>query len=173
MRLPSGLQATLLTPISWPETDWSSLPLSASQSFVVLSALAEAMRLPSGLQATLLTANSWPENDWSNLPLSASQSFIVPSQLAEAMRLLSGLHAAARAPARIVRSRCIRADGVCVLASQRRIAPSPYVAARVPFALHETDNGNDLAYVCKTISAGSARPIIAVCNKSITTARYM
>src|SRR6516162_7705890 len=46
-RFPSGLHATLETQPSWPERDPSDFPLSASQSFTVLSSLPEANRFPS------------------------------------------------------------------------------------------------------------------------------
>ena len=53
MRLPSGLNATLVTPCVWPISGapmgW---PVSASHSRTVLSSLPETMRLPSGLNAT-------------------------------------------------------------------------------------------------------------------------
>ena len=55
MRLPSGLNATLMTPSVCPLRESSSWPVSASHTFTVLSQLPVTMRLPSGLNATLLT----------------------------------------------------------------------------------------------------------------------
>ena len=56
MRVPSGLNATLITGPVWPVSGapmgW---PVAASHSRTVLSALPEAMRCPSGLNATLDT----------------------------------------------------------------------------------------------------------------------
>ena len=54
-RLPSGLQATLLTGPGWPRKVSSSWLVAVSQTLPVLSSLAVASRLPSGLQATLQT----------------------------------------------------------------------------------------------------------------------
>ncbi len=68
------------------------MPLSASQTFTVLSQLPETMRLPSGLIATALTPSVWPLRERISVPLSASQTFTVLSQLAETMRLPSGLN---------------------------------------------------------------------------------
>ncbi len=55
MRLPSGLNATLLTPARVPFEGEVSVPMSASHTFTVLSLRRETMRLPSGLNATLET----------------------------------------------------------------------------------------------------------------------
>ena len=57
MRLPSGLNATLVTqPVCPLRAGRSAAPVSASHTFTVLSPLPVAMRLPSGLNATLVTA---------------------------------------------------------------------------------------------------------------------
>ena len=57
MRLPSGLNAALITASSWPLSGSpTGLPLSASQIRAVLSKDAVTMRLPSGLNAALNTA---------------------------------------------------------------------------------------------------------------------
>ena len=54
MRLPSGLNAALITASVWPESGSPiCLPLSASHSRAVLSQDAVTMRLPSGLNAAL------------------------------------------------------------------------------------------------------------------------
>ena len=56
IRVPSGLQATLLTKSECPvRGSPMACPLCASQSRRVLSSLPETMRVPSGLQATLKT----------------------------------------------------------------------------------------------------------------------
>ena len=55
-RLPSGLNATLMTSPVCPLRVRVSCPVPASHTFTVLSSLAEASRLPSGLNATLVTA---------------------------------------------------------------------------------------------------------------------
>ena len=53
--MPSGLNATLLTPPVCPLRVRVSCPVAASHTFTVPSQLAEASRLPSGLNATLET----------------------------------------------------------------------------------------------------------------------
>ena len=60
MRLPSGLNATLVTVSVCPLRERISWPLSASHTFTVLSWLPLTMRLPSGLNATLMTAPVCP-----------------------------------------------------------------------------------------------------------------
>jgi hypothetical protein len=54
-RRPSGEKATLNTRPQWPENVRSSSPVSASQSFAVLSELPVTTRPPSGEKATLVT----------------------------------------------------------------------------------------------------------------------
>ena len=96
MRLPSGLNAALFTPASWPLSGapigW---PVAASHSRAVLSSDAVTMRLPSGLNAALYTRSSWPSSGapigW---PVAASHSRAVLSPDAVTMRLPSGLNAA-------------------------------------------------------------------------------
>ena len=56
MRLPSGLNATLLTIWVCPLRARTSWPVSASHTFAVLSTLPEAMRLPLGLVLRLSRA---------------------------------------------------------------------------------------------------------------------
>ena len=60
MRLPSGLNDTLVTPPVCPLKVWISVPLSASHTLTVLSQLPLTMRLPSGLNDTLVTSSVWP-----------------------------------------------------------------------------------------------------------------
>ena len=54
-RLPSGLNATLLTMPVWPRKVWTSFPVRLSQIFTVLSSPPEAIHRPSssGLNATV------------------------------------------------------------------------------------------------------------------------
>ena len=54
-RRPSGLKATLSTPLVWPRRVKISWPVSVSQSLTVRSKLAVAIRRPSGLNATETT----------------------------------------------------------------------------------------------------------------------
>src|SRR5437588_538662 len=70
-----------------------SVPLSASQTFTVMSPLPLTMRLPSGLNATLVTWFLCPLRVSVSVPLSASQTFTVQSSLPLTMRLPSGLNA--------------------------------------------------------------------------------
>ena len=55
-----------------------SLPLSASQTFTVVSQLPLTMRLPSGLNATEVTRRCVPLEGQGIVPLSASQTFTSP-----------------------------------------------------------------------------------------------
>ena len=55
MRLPSGLNATLVTMSVCPLRERTSWPVAASHTFTVLSSLPLTMRLPSALNATLVT----------------------------------------------------------------------------------------------------------------------
>jgi hypothetical protein len=59
-QLPSGLKATAWTLDPWPFRLRTSLPVTTSQSFTVLSALPVASQRPSGLKATALTQPRWP-----------------------------------------------------------------------------------------------------------------
>ena len=69
--------------------------MAASQTFTVLSVLAEAMRVPSVLNATARTKLVWPVSERDSRPVAASQSFTVLSKPADAMRVPSGLNATA------------------------------------------------------------------------------
>ena len=91
--MPSGLNATLVTPPVCPLRVRVSWPVAASHTFTVLSPLAEASRWPSGLNATLLTSSVCPLRVRVSWPVAASHTFTVPSRLAEARRLPSGLNA--------------------------------------------------------------------------------
>ena len=91
--MPSGLNATPVTPSVCPLSVSSSWPVAASQTLTVSSQLAEARRLPSGLNATPVTSPVCPLSVSSSWPVAASQSLTVWSQLAEARRLPSGLNA--------------------------------------------------------------------------------
>ena len=51
--VPSGANCTVVTTLVWPSRVRRVLPVVASQTFAVLSALAEARRVPSGLNAML------------------------------------------------------------------------------------------------------------------------
>ena len=53
MRLPSGLNATLVTGSVCPLSRAGAVPVRASHTFAVLSQLPVTMRVPSGLNATL------------------------------------------------------------------------------------------------------------------------
>src|SRR5262245_43266789 len=70
----------------------------ASQTFTVLSLLADARWRPSGLNAKLVTASAWPRRVKTSWRSAVSQSFTVASSLAEARRRPSGLKATAVTP---------------------------------------------------------------------------
>ena len=95
MRLPSGLNATLVTTSVCPLRTRTSWPFSASHTFTVSSdtAVPETMRLPSGLNATLDTSSVCPLRVRTSWPVSASHTFTVLSPLPLTMRLPSGLNA--------------------------------------------------------------------------------
>ena len=98
IRFPSGLNATLKTPLKIPFLDSLrtelSCPVSASHTFTDPSRPADdATRLPSGLNATLTTPASWPLKVRTSCPVATSHNLTVPSALAEAMRFPSGLKA--------------------------------------------------------------------------------
>src|SRR4051812_16410884 len=93
MRLPSGLNATLVTLFVCPLRVRTSFPVCASHTLAVLSELPERMRLPSGLHATLVTSLVWPLRERTSVPLSASHTLAVLSPLPVRMRLPSALHA--------------------------------------------------------------------------------
>ena len=59
--MPSGLKATEVTELEWPERVRRREPEAASQSLMDLSELEEARDLPSGLKATEVTEEEWPE----------------------------------------------------------------------------------------------------------------
>src|SRR5262249_14106578 len=93
-RLPSRLKATSYTSPSCSLQVNTTSPVATSQSFTVLSALAEASRLLSGLNATARTELVWPcfpRKSWSSLPVTASQTKILRSSPAEASSLPSRL----------------------------------------------------------------------------------
>ncbi len=67
MRVPSGLNATQMTPPLCPLSVWISWPVTESNTLTNLSSLAVAIREPSGLNATsknlvgpLIVRVSWP-----------------------------------------------------------------------------------------------------------------
>src|SRR5436190_3212625 len=93
--LPSGLNATPLTSPVWAVRDGPmGLPVEASHSRTVWSALAEASLLASGLSATPRTGPVWPiRGPPIGLPLEVSHRRTVPSSPAEAILLASGLKA--------------------------------------------------------------------------------
>ena len=78
-RLPSGLNATLSTPIGMLLEGEGFLSGGASQTFTVPSQLAEASRLPSGLNATLRATLACPLRVRVSCPVTASHTFTVPS----------------------------------------------------------------------------------------------
>ena len=53
-RRPSGLKATLVTPLVWPVRVRRSCPVATSQTVMIPSKLPEASRRPSGLKATAM-----------------------------------------------------------------------------------------------------------------------
>src|SRR5262245_60596795 len=80
-RLPSGLNATLLTlPECFLMVSFSR-PVCAFHTFSVLSWLPLTMRLPSGLNATLVTLYVCPLRVSISSPVSASHTFSVLSSL--------------------------------------------------------------------------------------------
>ena len=137
MRLPSGLNATLLTQPVCPLRVRISWPVAASHTFTVLSQLPVAMRLPSGLNATLLTRPvcplrvriSWPVRgvpDLHRLVLAAGD---------DAFAVGAERHAADRAG--------VSLEGEDLLARAPRPRPSPScpqlpVARRLPSGLNAT-----------------------------------
>ncbi len=60
MRVPSGLNATLITPARVPLESSRAVPVRASHTFAVRSPLPVTIRVPSGLNATLITAPVCP-----------------------------------------------------------------------------------------------------------------
>ena len=94
MRLPSGLNATLLTPSRVPLEGEDFLARRRRPTLrPSWSPTAVAMRLPSGLNATLTTAAVCPLRVRISWPVSASHTFTVLSRLPVTMRLPSGLNA--------------------------------------------------------------------------------
>ena len=125
MRLPSGLNAALITASVWPVSGSPiCLPLSASHSRAVLSKDAVTMRLPSGLNAALRTPAVWPVSGSPIcLPLSASHSRAVLSEDAVTMRLPSGLNAALCTPLRMARERLADLLAALGVPQPRRVVP--------------------------------------------------
>src|SRR5947207_2366923 len=72
---------------------WTSRPDATSQSFMVLSALAEASQRPSGLKATAKMGFLWPLSFCTSCPLDRFQILIVLSSSPEASSRPSGLKA--------------------------------------------------------------------------------
>ena len=102
MRVPSGLNATLLTrsgvAVEGCADRW---PVSASHTLTVLSSLPETMRLPSGLNATLVTASVWPVSGCADgWPVSASHTLTVAVDAAGDDACAVGAERHARAPGR-------------------------------------------------------------------------
>jgi hypothetical protein len=60
--LPSGEKATDLTESKWPSSVCCSAPVTASQSWTVLSPEPETTCLPSGEKATEKTEPEWPSS---------------------------------------------------------------------------------------------------------------
>ena len=60
IRVPSGLNATLVTALHVPFELETACPVRASHTFAVWSSLPVTIRVPSGLNATLYTAPVWP-----------------------------------------------------------------------------------------------------------------
>jgi hypothetical protein len=80
-KCPFGEKATVLTDSVCPSSVRSNLPLCASQSFTVLSALPLASILLCRSNATLTTQCPCPSSVRRSLPLRTSQSFTVLSAL--------------------------------------------------------------------------------------------
>src|SRR5262245_12205348 len=93
-RRPSGLKATLVTPLVWPVRVCRGWPVATSQTVIIPSPLPEASRRPSGRKATAetpLVATGRLRTCW---PLVALQIRRIQSLLAaEANHLPSGLYA--------------------------------------------------------------------------------
>ncbi len=93
MRLPSGLNATLMTPAVWPLRERISWPVVRVPHFhrLVPAAAGDALavRAEGHADDTLV----WPLRESVSLPVCASQTFTVLSSLPLAMRLPSGLKA--------------------------------------------------------------------------------
>ena len=95
--MPSGLKATLVTPLVWPVSVRRIRPVATSQTVMSPSRLPVASRRPSGLKATavapLLAAA--PRCSSSKIkiasPVAASQTRTTDPSQAEANRLPSGL----------------------------------------------------------------------------------
>ena len=96
IRLPSGLNATLVTALVCPRRVIASCPVLGSQIFIVLSELPETIRLPSGLKAPLLTRLLCPLSVRISVPFSASQSLTFLPTLR--IRFASGLKVTLCAP---------------------------------------------------------------------------
>ncbi len=77
IRVPSGLNATLLTALVCPVSSSSGVPVRASHTFAVWSRLPVTIRVPSGLNATLFTAPVCPFSSSSGVPVRASHTFAV------------------------------------------------------------------------------------------------
>src|SRR5271155_4890001 len=58
--LPSGDNATVITPSEWPLSAQPSAPVVESQSLTVISYDPDASVLPSGENATAITLFEWP-----------------------------------------------------------------------------------------------------------------
>ena len=92
-RLPSGLNATLVTSPVWPLSVRISVPVSASHTFTVLSVAGAGDAFAVGAERHAGDLARVPLEGEDSWPVSASQTFTVWSQLAETMRLPSGLNA--------------------------------------------------------------------------------
>ena len=79
MRAPSGVTATLVTPLVWPLRLANSAPVLASHTRADLSSEPVTMRAPSGLTATLVTESVWPSRVASSAPVLASHTRAVSS----------------------------------------------------------------------------------------------
>ena len=91
--MPSGENATELTPPECPSKVRISCPLAASHSLSVLSELPESRRVPSGENATEVTASECPSKVRISRPLAASHSLSVLSSLPDSTRVPSGENA--------------------------------------------------------------------------------
>ena len=98
--MPSGLNATAYTQLSWSSRD-TSAPVAASNTRALPSPLPVATRAPSGLNATACTSPPWSSRDTS-APVAALNTRALRSLLPVATRAPSELNATAYTRAVVV-----------------------------------------------------------------------
>ena len=126
-RRPSGLKATLVTPLVWPVRVRRSCPVATSQTVTVPSGCLWRAGAPSGLKATAVAPLVAAEDRGSSSPVVASQTRTMRPSVAEANHLPSGLYAT-------LRIRPVAFEGAEADLLTGRHVPDPHVAVGVTAA---------------------------------------